>query len=277
MSKKIIGQVLASTTEDRQGERYDKEFLEQLVSGMPQRVPLHQRHNLGLPSVGFITNQRVAPHPDVPGEWAILADVEINEDDVNANPDLKGFSWSATVSVARNADVPHFGHFVPFPAYKHGLLDEILNQDEPVLVGKWLKKELSPNAVSLLVGLMTLILTPIWDQTYKQVVWPHLSRQFDKLRECWWKKGASTDFMQMARLPSGDAVQIIFVPARQHEEQAFSRDVLDDGLQLANEAAIRQMDEGKVTSRIRLLFNERIGRWKVISIEFMDGSVLHIV
>jgi hypothetical protein len=119
-------------------------------------------------------------------------------------------------------------------------------------------------------------LTPAWDQVFKQVFWPRLQRQFELLRERWWQKGFSTDFVQMAELPSGDAIQVLFVPERGCEEMAYSEDILDEGMHRGTVAALQEWHGGRTPKRVRLLYDRARG-WQVIAVEFADGDVQHLI
>ncbi len=141
MGLSLHDQTLASTREDSHGEKYSKAFLEDMLATAPLRAPIHQQHDMSLPTLGWINNFRLLPDPDQEGKWRLVGDIHLEGD---APPrDLHGYSWSATRRTSANCEKPRFDLYLPWPHYNDTALNEwLLDQPEDLGVGKWIKKSL---------------------------------------------------------------------------------------------------------------------------------------
>ena len=128
-------QLLGSTVEDSQGERIPKEVLEDLAAGM-QNSPLQQSHDSSLPLVGVVSNARVVPHPDHPGEWNLMADVMITASSIDLSTALRGWSWSRLEELEGNDSTAEIRVYLPYPHYlNEEFIRSLREADTPVAVG----------------------------------------------------------------------------------------------------------------------------------------------
>ena len=167
-----------STLEDSQGERRDREFLEDILRHMPKRYPLGQHHDAALRSVGYIENFRLEEIPTKPGEWCIRGDVTIEDGHILA--DAGGFSFSSVEVVERQANAVG-ALYIPYPSYRdEAALREILTYDPQLNAGKWIRKAADPFPIDIDVCLF--VLTPVWKSTWDEKVWPFIKRAWANYR-----------------------------------------------------------------------------------------------
>lgn len=96
-TRKIQGQIIASTTLDSQGEKISKENLKELFKQMPSSSVINQEHDLTLPPVAQIYNKQFVKIDS--SEYAIKADVDIWDEEAFAASG--GFSISYVIKTTK--------------------------------------------------------------------------------------------------------------------------------------------------------------------------------
>jgi hypothetical protein len=269
----IIGQPVASTHRDSQGEEYSRDFLEDLCRDQGEKVLLRQHHDFTKPAVGYMENFRVVRDPDHDGHWLMLADVfvEKKEDAVLAG----GFSWSKTIDVESNHDEPLIGFYLPWPHYNdRELIEEILGQAAPIKVGKWVRKAAEPVAVLLLVSLGSVLVSPIWNDVYERKVGPWLRDQLHWIKKLR-KRDVQTQIVLQLHLRNGQNIQVFMNP-----EDEFVPTELDlgRGLCKANHFVVNALNENQGTpDKISMYYDSGSGEYEMLSCEYIGGKYVHLV
>jgi hypothetical protein len=177
--QEVKNQTLASTREDRHGERVSKEVLEAYCTAARGRRPLNEQHDMRRRTVGWIENLRVVPDPDAEGEWALKGDVYCTSADLGTA--LKGFSISFFQGLAGPAE-PERAIYVPYPHYNDKqFIDSLAEDDEALHVGKVVRKALDESTVAVLISLVLFVLGPEWQHVYDERVRPNLECLFAKV------------------------------------------------------------------------------------------------
>jgi hypothetical protein len=274
--RKILGQIVATTKEDLQGELLSKDELEHLVASYPRRMPLHQRHDFTLETIGYIENCRLEKDPEELGQYSIIADVSVEVD--KADPDLKGFSISFTAKIASNSDAPKHFVYLPYPLYNdEELINEFLSLDESVFVGKFVKKQLDPVSIGLLGTGLAFALAPEWEIQYKERIRPllvNLVSWIGRLRS----RDASADLGQYVIGYNEKEIQLIFIPERGAEEQSFGPEAVEDGIRTAKKFLDNDQKAMLLgVNQIKMLWNPNKKVYVLLHVEYSDGSVWHHV
>ena len=211
----IKGQILASTEVDAQGEQRDRQFLEDLAAALPLRMPLHQHHDMGQPTVGFIENFRV----EQDGEgWALKGDVTFD----GPAPAEGGFSFSTTQVVHRAEGQPRFALYVPYPFYRdNDLLNALATNNKDAQVGRWIKKSadaLLISEIALVISTLNLLVGPLWKKVYDEELHPRLSELVKSARHALLKGDVSrrlrVDYLQPVHIDAyRGPVELYFIPS----------------------------------------------------------------
>lgn len=265
-------QIVASTKMDLHGETRPREFFEELVATYPPRMPLHQQHKLELDTIGYLENFYVDEDEGEPGHFVVRADVYVTADDVS--PELRGFSISFLEALHCRTDSPIHYLYLPYPLYNdQELISGLLEDDPDLFVGKFVKKALSSDLVTGLIGTgIALLVAPEWQRQYEASVRPAIIRLLNwvpRLRE----KGASVDFIQRVVCPNGETIELVMVPRRGREERSLDPDKVKEGVSIAFEFLAsdpRAVDPG--VRRMKLYYGELSEKFILFHIEFQDGS-----
>jgi hypothetical protein len=249
-------------------------MLERLARAGARGIPLHQRHDFGLPTLGRITNLRVMPDPEHEGEHILVGDVFI--DGAGLAPDLKGFSYSMNVRMLEATSPTNFEVFVPKPFYDDlALLKRLKGDSEDITVGAWFKKAADPGSVALITAAGVLLLTPAWEHFYKSVLWPGLRRAWTRLREV--VPGVKTaNFLMAVRGPSGESIPVLMVPG-DNCDPAVTESAIETGIALLELWLRADFTARKARYKfVKLLYEPQRGRYEVFFAEYEDGQVVHI-
>jgi len=273
--KTIKGQRLFSTLEDTQGERRDKQFLEEMVARMPPRFPVGQHHDAAFPTVGYIEKFRLEEVTEHPGEWCIVGDVYV-EDNFDWSKH-GGFSYSATeIAKKKPDDVGVL--YVPYPFYRDDkIIDEILSYDPQLSAGRWVKKAADPLTITLIVTLTLWTLTPLWKKVFDEQVWPFLERMLAKYRNGRFKD-MPFDYGSMVVGRHKEVVNIQFIPDRRNCDNTFTKELIKNGL----EKAIKVIAEDKRGATIpmklvKLYYHDQCEGYRVSAIQYADGHETNII
>jgi hypothetical protein len=271
----IKGQTLFSTLEDSQGERRDKQFLEEILKDMPPRYPLGQHPDAGLPSIGYIDNFRVEQIPDQPGEWRLVGDVHI-ENGVNWSKG-GGFSYSTTEIIQKQPNGVGV-LYVPYPFYRdEKVIEELLSYDPQLNAGRWIKKAADPHTITLIVTLTLWTLTPLWKRVFDEGVWPFLERVLVNYRNGRFKD-IPFDYGSTATGRHGEKVNIQLIPDRRNCGQTFTKELVKDGLAKAIKLIAEDKKGATVPIKlIKLYYHDQHEGYRVNSILYADGDEINLI
>jgi hypothetical protein len=268
---KITNFPIISTLEDLQGEKCVKEDLESFLDGLPPRLPINIEHDMGRATTGYIENFRVVPVPGADGEWMLIGDHFLSEMPLEDSP-LKGMSFSFTKAVSKNTpDAEEFHLYLPFPQYRDEvLMDRLHRVDVPLALGRWHKKEVSPEAVGLIIGVITLVVGPEWTRIYEERIRPKLIRLIDHVRD---EGGVAYDYHQLVKTEQGDTIRIIFVS----DHSDWSASLRPDRISLGMDVAMQFLQSSdiatcKPVAQVRLKYSPDLGCYDVIFVQYQDGE-----
>ena len=181
MKRTIIAQPIASTTLDMQGEQHSDDDLYTLLESMPERVPLHQHHDMRLPICGDMTNFRIVSYPDDQSHLMLVCDATYDDELIEGS--TLGYSYSALRGLKSNSSAPDYCVYLPFPLYKdNAIIDALLACDKSLDVGKWVKKEANS---TILIAMIVFFAKPLWDTIYKEVLEKQVKRLVDRIKRLW--------------------------------------------------------------------------------------------
>ncbi|WP_322077618.1 hypothetical protein [Burkholderia cepacia] len=270
----VKNQIIAGTGLDKHGENYSKQFFEDLLEQIPNRMPLSTRHDMGAETSGFLENFQIIPHG---AEWVVTADVYIKKG--SANPDLKGFSFSVIKNMAGNLEQPLFNIYLPYPHYNdQAFVDELLSGEPDLMIGKWIKKGFTDLEIGLIASTAFLILSPEWDIQYKSHVRPALEKILSYIPRLK-RKGIPVDLVQQIEF-KGSIVQIYFVIDRSSEaleKESTNIEYFQTGY--SNAINFLSSDEKCRTigaHRVKVFYDSKEKEYKVFHIQYSDGSDAHI-
>jgi hypothetical protein len=273
--KTIKGQPLLSTFEDSHGERRDKQFLIDFLENLPPQIPLWQNHDAALPSTGFIENMSLREVLDSPGNWQIVGDVHLN-DDVDFSG-FGGFSFSVT-QILKSQQDSLGALFVPYPFYRDEvLISEILTYDPQLDAGKWIKKNLDPGKLSIIVSLLAFALTPVWKRTFDEIVWPFLSRSVDKYLKGRLKDNP-LDCGFGIKGHKGEDIYVYFVSDRKDVKRTFTKPRFEAGLQKTVDFISGDSKAKNIgVTMIKLYFANDDEGYQIHDVQYADGKTITIL
>lgn len=272
----FMNQIIATTLTDAHGEKRSKQFYEELLKSFPQKLPLHQHHDMLLETIGYAENFRLVPDNEHPNEWNFIGDIYITTDDLDEA--LQGISFSSAEPFAGNMDNPSYAVYLPYPLYNNEeFINELVQENSELLVGKWLQKALDPTSVGLIISGVALVLAPEWDIQYKKHIRPILGKIL-KLLPKLLDKNIAVDLIQCVKGSMNEEIQIYFISDRSrivesyHDECIFSafaniQRYLDNNMK-AESVGIR---------RIKMYYDTTEKKYKMFHIEYLDGSDEHFV
>jgi hypothetical protein len=274
--RSFLNQIIASTSLDGHGERRDKQFFEALIASYPPRMPLHQQHDMKKKTLGYLENFRLVEDRNNEGEWVVVADVFIDSEDIDEA--LRGFSFSFFEPMKGNMDNHQYAVFLPYPYYKdEAFIDELLSNDDQLMVGRFVKKNLQADTVvALIIGAVQFLLGPEWELTYKQYIRPRITHFFSKIPHLA-QKNISVDYLQPVKY-AGKDVEVLFIPERTRLEETLSEPLIFEGLS----TAYAYLDgDAKATSigvqRLKLYFDASADRYMVFHVQYVDGTDENII
>ena len=265
----FIDQIIAGTSEDLHGEKYTKEFFEELIESAPDRMPLHQHHNMSKEVLGYLENFRLVPNAD---EWNVIADIYVTAETVDDS--FKGFSFSTTQSMAGNLERPVHNIYLPYPHYNDlDFINELVNADADLMVGKWIKKGLTGLELGLIATGIAVIVAPEWDIQYRNHVRPALIKLFSFLPKLNDKK-IPVDLVQQVEHGS-NLVQLYFTPDRsspESESESFNEKYFIKAYETAIKYLVADPKSNSVgAQRLKLYFDNNSKSYKVFHIQYIDG------
>lgn len=270
----FIDQVIAGTSVDLHGEKYSKEFFEEMIESTPDRMPLHQHHDMSKEVLGYLENFRLVLNAD---EWNVIADIYITAETVDDV--FKGFSFSSTRSMAGNIERPVYNIYLPYPHYNDSnFVDDLVNIDSELMVGKWIKKGLTGLEIGLIATGIAVIVAPEWDIQYRSHVRPALIKLFSflpKLKE----KNIPVDLVQQVE-HGPHLVQLYFTPDRsssESEAESFKEQYFIYAYETAIKFLVSDPKSNSVGAhRLKLYFDSKAKSYKVFHIQYLDGTDVNV-
>lgn len=266
-----LDQIIASTQVDRHGEKRSKEFFEKLLSSYPERLPLHQQHNMRKETLGYLENFRLVPCEDQADEWSVIADIYITSDDIDEA--LKGFSYSAVETIGGNTDSPLCFIHLPYPLYNDNeFIEELIVSDDQLMVGKYIQKALDPLSVGLIATGVALFLGPEWDIQYKSRVRPAMSKLLNHIPKLI-EKNVSPELIQHVVGYSEEVIKVYFIPDRNNVVESYQEHHILPAITVVKNF-IGTDDKSKIVGveMAKLFFDKSKGSYELFHIQYLDGS-----
>lgn len=270
----ILAQRVASTNVDRVGERLSKAFLEGYANAVKgSRQPLHDKHDMARPTIGFVENYRVEPDDRNPGEWVLTADVHI--EDGLLLEEYGGFSISGVEMIHEpvGADARLL---IAYPYYTDEILVRELAAIPALDVGKWVRKGAEEFQWGVLFGsLLAFVITPIWDDAYKRKIAPRIDQLLDLYLSKLQPKGVGAEVVQQVIFRDA-AIEVRFLPERGSEAKCLRSEVIATGLQVVADFLLQDRKSTDVGVRRMVVFYDK-GRsaYALHRVEYADGTVEH--
>jgi len=267
----ILAQILAGTRLDTQGERNQRESLECFAEMyVGKRMRLNQEHDLSLQSPGYAENLRVAADESSPGDWCLVGDVHYEGERLLVP--VGGFSISFLEVLKRSTLQDKLNLYLPYPHYNdQKLIDEVFEEGF-VSVGRWAKKAADPNTVALIAAVIVAFLAPIWDDTYKTKIAPHINLFFKTRFGALRARGIHADFIQYINY-DGREVQALLIPIRGLEEYCFSIEKTASAIFTIHEYLIGLERNHVPVAKVYMHFDQARDQFTFLRIEFEDGTV----
>lgn len=270
MVHRIEGQKLAGTSLDSQGERLTLKDLQEYVDFCRGRkVLLHQQHQMGEPTTGFIENVRLV-QGDSKDDWAVLGDVTIESGAFDKG--MRGFSISFMAPLVER-EAADCLLYIPFPHYNDQEFVEQLATDPDLKIGKWVKKSAEATTYALFGATIAFALTPVWDHIYKSRVAPIVDRFLDEHLERLSAKKIHLEHLQIV-LHGGHEVELRFIPERGKERWCFAHQCITEGIALvAQKLQANVMADEHGVQRVVLCYSAPDRAYEVLRIEYRNGHV----
>lgn len=273
--KKHLDQIIAGTQVDGHGEKRSKEFFETMLSKSPQRLPLNQQHDMRKKSLGYLENFRLVPSANEADEWNLIADIYITSDDIDDA--LKGFSFSTLETIGGNTTSPLCYVHLPFPMYNDKkFIAELIDSDDELLVGKWIKKSIDPVTIGLVTTGIALFLGPEWDIQYKSRVRPAMSKLLSHIPKLI-EKDVSPDLIQHVVGYLEEKIKVYFVPDRNDVIGSYQEDHILSAIGVVRDF-LDSDDKSKITGveMAKLYFDKQNKLYVLFHVQYLDGEDIHV-
>ena len=268
----IQNQILGGTSIDRQGEKLTYEFLNDFCNTFKgKRMPLNQQHDLGLKTIGYAENLRLEKFGNSDKEWSLIGDLFVDRD--NLEIAVVGFSISGVEEI-KSENNPDFLLYIPFPYYNDAELLESLSESHKINLGKWIKKNNTPESWAIFTAAVAFAITPVWDDFYKTVIAPKIkkfvSEELPKLA----KKGVGLHHAQIVDY-RGCEIEIRFIGEWGREKECYSLNIMRNAISMVKHELDATFSTSDPISRIVLCYNKDSKSYFVHRIEKDSGNVEH--
>lgn len=268
--QKFPQQIISSTHVDAHGEKMELDLLRDFAETINNsgRFPIGQQHDANKGYAGYMENAFIEKDLENSGEHFLKADIYCDEEDLEIL--LGGFSFSVNIGIKSNTEEPLFGVYLPYPHYNNeNSLNKVLEIDEPIKVGKWLKKSADPATVALITSFIVLFLGPFWKQVYDEKIAPHVKKILNSDNI---DKSLKRDFAIQVRDKSDNDFSIYF---SSDKKQLRSLDpyIIKAGIQKVFdflESDIKARKTG--LSQVRLNYNTAKRNYSIFSVTYRDGE-----
>jgi hypothetical protein len=273
--RKHLDQIIAGTQVDGHGEKRTKEFFEKMLSSYPQKMPLNQQHDMRKETLGYLENFRLIPSVNETDEWNVIADIYITSDDIDNA--LKGFSFSALETIGGNTTTPLYYVHLPFPLYNdEEFIETLINSDDDLMVGKWIKKAIDPTTIGLVATGIALFFGPEWDIQYKSRVRPAMNKLLSHIPKLI-EKDVSPDLIQHVVGYLDERIKVYFVPDRSDVVASYQEHYILPALCMVRD--FLEIDEkSKITGleMAKLFFDKQKDSYVLFHIQYLDGTDVHV-
>lgn len=263
-------QVLLSTNVDSQGEKLTKEELNSIFRDMEgKRIPIGQAHDASQPYVGYFKNARIVEDPNNKNEYNIIADVYCDPSKLTTI--LGGLSYSALQEIYRTNQDPLIAIYVPFPYYNDkNFISSFTDENFPLLVGKWKQKAADPYTVAIISTVVTIVLTPIWNQIYNEKFAPYLDKLLDNNKL---NSKLKYDVVIKSEDESGNKFHLYFISNRDDLKSIRSY-IIQTGISSVK-TYLENSEKAKTVgiAMVRLKYNNDYSRYDILNVTFKDGTV----
>lgn len=268
--QKFTHQIISSTHVDAHGEKMELDLLRDFAKTINNsgKFPIGQQHDANKAYAGYMENAFIERDLENNGEYFLKADIYCHEKDLEIF--LGGFSFSVNIGIKSNSKEPLFGVYLPFPHYNNEEeLNKVLEIDEPIKVGKWLKKSGDPATVALITSFVVLFLGPFWKQVYDEKIAPHVKKilQSDNI-----DKSLKRDFVVQVRDKSDNDFSIYF---SSDKKQLRSLDpyIIKAGIQNVFDF-LKSDNKAEKTglSQVRLKYNSAKRKYSILSVTYRNGD-----
>lgn len=270
----IFAQRVASTNIDLVGERLSRSFLEKYAHALKgRRLPLDDKHDMARPTVGFVENFRLESDAQNPGEWVLLADVQI--EDGLALEDYGGFSISG-IEMIYEPEGADARFLLSYPYYSDQQLVSELCDISALDVGKWIRKGADDFQWGVLFGsLLAFVVTPIWDDLYKRKIAPRIDELLEIYLARLQPKGVGAEVVQQVVFKNS-TIEVRFIPERGSEATCLRSEAIATGLKRVVEFLTKDRKSSDVgVRRIVVFFHRGKSGYELHRIEYADGTVEH--
>ncbi len=268
-------QIISSTETDGHGEKRSKDFFEKLIEKIPNKMPLHQHHDMSQRTLGYMENFKLIPHKSQEDEWFLIADVYIDSDDIDEA--VKGFSYSLLETIGGNTTNPLYYIHLPYPMYNdEKFIQELINDEERLLVGRWVKKALDPNTIGLIGTGLVLLISPEWDIQYKTRIRPAMEELFKFIPKLL-SKGISPDLVQHIRGNLDEQIQLYFVPQRDNEIESYSEELIYNAINDAKDFLYNDIKaHSNGVQRIKFYLDPTLNKYILFHVQYLNGEDINI-
>lgn len=265
---RLTDQKIAGTALDSQGERLALDDLmayRDFCEG--KRVPLHQEHSMGEPTLGYIENVRLVQDGSDVESWSVIGDVIVTQGSLPEG--LNGFSISFTAPLVE-VEHPEFLLYIPYPHYNDATFVAELASNPRMKIGKWIKKSAEATEVAIFGLSVSFLLAPVWDDLYKNDLSPRIksfiAEGWPKLRS----KGMTLEHVQQV-IHSGRVVELRFIPERGKEEACLSPEQIQAGIRLvAKYLDENHSQESAAIVRIVMRYETALRGYEILRIEHQE-------
>lgn len=270
----IKEQILGGTLQDRQGEKLSYKFLNDFCDKYKGcRIPMNQHHDILKKTVGHIENLKLIQHPSISDEWQLIGDIYLNEGDVEDA--IGGFSISG-IEPLIEIENPNTLLYLPYPLYNDKMLIEELSLSNTLNIGKWIKKNNTPELIAIFAPAILFILSPAWEHTYNKIIAPKID---DFIEKQWPKLKKENLGLQHAQLIDyqNSEIEIRFIGEKGKEETCYSPKAIKIAIKKVQAELPNLTAQRENVIRVVMYFDSKIKEYSIHRVEYIDGSVEHMV
>lgn len=272
MSHVLKATQILSTLEDAHGEKRTKEDLEEFLEAFPARLPIGRDHNLGDVTDAYFANFQILPTTEPPGEWVLVGDLHTDKEPLREEPGT-GFSISFTKRTRANTENPEGCVYFPFPHYKDEELgDHLLVIDYPIAIGKWHKKDISPEAIGLISTFLVFIIGPAWNDFWSEKIRPFIASVRDRLSHEKYSNLAF-DYAQLVQLADGSQIQVLFLTDHNEWKACLAPEKIKAGMDVAlHFIETSEIATIKPMLQLRMAYDITLASYSPYLVQYQDGE-----
>jgi hypothetical protein len=266
-------QVLGGTQKDEQGEKLSLNFL--IDFSEKKEILLHQHHDILKNPIGIIKNMRVVAAEGL-DEWHLIGDVFITEGSITEA--MRCFSISGTELIIESAQNSGL-IYIPFPHYADiEYVNELFHAcNKEISIGKWIKKGDESNLTSLILSAVILLVTPAWEELYKNKIAPFFARAIKEYFPILKKHKISIEVVQIL-MHLDMEIEVRFLPNKEKLILCHSPDKIQAGINTTIEFLRNDSKSNSIgAARIVLYFDDSIASYKLHRVEYTNSDAIHFL